>query len=153
VSGRGGGFENAHAGAAFDDLEALVCRIEDRLVDQEGPALPGAVRLPAQADTYVDALVAAVDPVLRILGVVVEYRSASEGEDPVRKLAREARLGGTIGPAKIGYINVKEEFDGRMISAVAFDPERAALIRHGFELYATGEYTVKQLEQAMGRSA
>lgn len=84
-----------------------------------------------------------------ILAAINQYRSTSEGEDIARKLAFKARKGGTIGQAKIGYINIKEEFEGRQVSAVAFDEQRAPLIREGFELYATGDYSIKKLEQAM----
>lgn len=84
-----------------------------------------------------------------ILAAINQYRSTSEGEDIARKLAFKARKGGTIGRAKIGYVNIKEEFEGRQVSAVAFDEQRAPLIREAFELYATGDYSVKKLEQAM----
>lgn len=56
------------------------------------------------------------------------------------------QLGDTIGQARLGYINVKKEFEARKISAIAFGPERVALIRQSFELYATGEYSMKRLE-------
>lgn len=84
-----------------------------------------------------------------ILAAINQYRSASEGEDIARKLAHKAKLGGTIGPAPLGYKNVKEEFEGRMVSAVAIDDDRASLIRKGFELYATGDYSLKRLAGTM----
>ncbi len=84
-----------------------------------------------------------------ILATINQYRSASEGEDIARKLAHKAKLGGTIGRAPIGYVNVKEDFEGRMVSAVGFDEVRAPLVRQAFELYATGNYSVKRLEQTM----
>src|SRR5699024_4080461 len=49
----------------------------------------------------------------------------------------------------LGYLNVKEDVDGRMVSAVAIDEKRAALIRTGFELYATGDYGLERLAQTM----
>lgn len=84
-----------------------------------------------------------------ILAAINQYRSVSEGEDIARKLAHKARLGGTVGPAPLGYRNVKEDFEGRMVSAIALDEERAPLIRKGFELYATGEYSLKRLAETM----
>ena len=84
-----------------------------------------------------------------ILAAINQYRSASEGEDIARKLAHKATLGGTIGRAPLGYLNVKEDVDGRMVSAVAIDEARASLIRAGFELYATGDYSLERLAQTM----
>ena len=84
-----------------------------------------------------------------ILAAINQYRSASEGEDIARKLAHKAKLGGTIGRAPLGYLNVKEDVEGRMVSAVAFDELRAPLIRQGFELYATGDYSLERLAQTM----
>lgn len=84
-----------------------------------------------------------------ILAAINQYRSVSEGEDIARKLAHKARLGGTIGQAKLGYVNIKEEVEGRKVSAVAFDTQRAPLIKQGFELYATGDYSVRRLAQVM----
>ena len=84
-----------------------------------------------------------------ILAAINQYRSASEGEDIARKLAHKAKLGGTIGQAKLGYLNVKEEFEGRKVSSIAFDPERADLVRQGFELYASGNYSVQRLAETM----
>jgi DNA invertase Pin-like site-specific DNA recombinase len=84
-----------------------------------------------------------------ILSAVNQYRSASEGEDIARKLAHKAKLGGTIGRARLGYLNVKEDVDGRLVSTVALDEERAALIRKGFELYAEGDCSLTKLAQTM----
>lgn len=84
-----------------------------------------------------------------ILAAINQYRSASEGEDIARKLAHKAKLGGTISRAPLGYLNVKEDIDGRMVSAVALDPQRADLIRQGFVLYATGDYSLERLAQTM----
>ena len=84
-----------------------------------------------------------------ILASVNQYRSSSEGIDISRKMEHKARKGGTIGPAPLGYLNVKEEFEGRLVSAVAVDLERAPLIREGFDLYATGDYSLDRLQQAM----
>jgi len=44
---------------------------------------------------------------------------------------------------------VKEEFEGRKVSSIAFDPERAVLVRQGFELYASGNYSVQRLAETM----
>ena len=84
-----------------------------------------------------------------ILAAINQYRSASEGEDIARKLAHKAKLGGTIGRAPLGYLNVKEDVDGRLVSSVAVDQTRAHHIRTGFELYATGNYSLERLAREM----
>lgn len=84
-----------------------------------------------------------------ILAAINQYRSASEGQDIARKLEHKAKLGGTIGRAPLGYLNVKEDFEGRMVSAVTPDPERAGLIQQGFELYASGDFSLEKLAQTM----
>jgi DNA invertase Pin-like site-specific DNA recombinase len=76
-----------------------------------------------------------------ILASINQYRSASEGEDSARKLLHKVQSGGTIGPAPLGYLNIKEDVDGRQVSSIGLDPDRAELIRLGFELYATGSST------------
>lgn len=120
-------------------------RIDDALVMLQMDAVSTAL---VSATENIDASPAG-QMTRGILAAINQYRSASEGEDIARKLGYKARLGGTIGYAKLGYINIKEEFEGRKVSAVAFDEDRAALVRQGFELYATGEYSMKRLEQAM----
>lgn len=84
-----------------------------------------------------------------ILAAINQYRSASEGEDIARKLAHKAKLGGTIGRAPLGYLNVKEDLDGRIVSSVAIDETRADHIRTGFALYATGNYSLERLAREM----
>ena len=56
-------------------------------------------------------------------------------------MGQKAKSGGTITLAKIGYLNVGEEYDGHEVRTVAVDPERGPLITKLFELYATGQYT------------
>jgi len=45
-----------------------------------------------------------------------------------------------------GYLNVREpKPEGGEIRTIAVDPDRAPLVRHGFELFATGQYTARQV--------
>jgi hypothetical protein len=52
-----------------------------------------------------------------------------------------ARRGGSVSKAPIGYLNVRENFEGREVRTVVLDPERAPLVRVAFELYSTGSYS------------
>lgn len=55
----------------------------------------------------------------------------------------------TIGRARLGYLNVRKDFDGRLVNTVDVDAERAPLIQWAFNAYASGEYTLQQLHYAL----
>jgi site-specific DNA recombinase len=80
-----------------------------------------------------------------ILASFNEFRSAEDGADIRYKMGEKAKRGGTLGRAPLGYLNVRENFEGREIRTVAIDPERAPLVRLAFELYATSDYTLERL--------
>jgi site-specific DNA recombinase len=84
-----------------------------------------------------------------ILASYNEFRSAEDGADIRYKMGEKAKRGGTISRAPLGYNNVHENFEGRMIATVALDNERAPLIKVAFEYYATGDYTLDRLQQTM----
>ncbi len=84
-----------------------------------------------------------------ILAAYNEFRSAEEGADIAYKMGEKAKQGGTIGRAPLGYLNVIDRFDGREVRTVALDPERAPLIKQGFELYAEGTYTLEALSDEL----
>jgi site-specific DNA recombinase len=56
------------------------------------------------------------------------------------KMGQKVKRGGSVGKAPIGYLNARENFEGREVRTVVPDPERAPLVRMAFELYATGSY-------------
>lgn len=84
-----------------------------------------------------------------ILATVHEFRIKSDGNDVRRKMVYKASIGGTPGRAKIGYLNVREMFEGRQVATIAIDEERAPLVRLAFELYATGTYTLDTLTEVL----
>ena len=67
------------------------------------------------------------------------------GEDIKVKMANKARNGGTIGRAKVGYLNVRKRIEGREVRTIETDPERAPFVVMAFELFATGKYTAREL--------
>lgn len=48
-----------------------------------------------------------------ILAAFNEYRSAEDGADIKYKMRQKAINGGTLGRAPLGYLNVRERFEGR----------------------------------------
>lgn len=89
------------------------------------------------------------DLVATVLDAVNEYQSKAQGADISLKMASKAQRGGVVGPAKLGYLNVKEKFEGREVATIARDPERWDLVLMGFELYATGVYGLRQLRDTL----
>lgn len=85
-----------------------------------------------------------------ILAAFNEYRSTADGADIRYKMGQKAMNGGTLGRAKLGYLNVRDHSLGREVRTVAVDPERAPLVRLAFELYATDNYSIDRLAQVLG---
>jgi site-specific DNA recombinase len=77
-----------------------------------------------------------------IMAGVNAFRSRGDGEKV--KLGHERKFldGGTIGPARTGYLNDHEDIDGRKVAVVVPDPDRADHIKLAFDLAATGEHTI-----------
>ncbi len=84
-----------------------------------------------------------------ILATFNEYQSRESGADIAYKMGQKVRNGGTIGRARLGYLNVIDRFDGREIRTIAVDPERAPLVKLAFELYATNAYTLDELSEEL----
>ena len=84
-----------------------------------------------------------------ILASFNEYRSSADGADIRYKMGQKAKNGGTLGKAPLGYLNVRDRYEGREVRTVAVDDARAPLVRVAFELYATGEYSLKSLALEM----
>jgi site-specific DNA recombinase len=81
-----------------------------------------------------------------IIHAVDQYQSQASGADIKYKMAQKIKNGGSVGVAKLGYLNVREpKPEGGEIRTIALDPERAPLVRLAFELYATGDYTLADL--------
>jgi DNA invertase Pin-like site-specific DNA recombinase len=94
-------------------------------------------------DSYIGDLLA------HIIDGVNEYQSRASGADIRYKMGRKAMNGGTVSMTKIGYLNVREEIDGRKVATVVVDPERSPYIRMAFELYATGKHGFRSLQAAL----
>jgi site-specific DNA recombinase len=84
-----------------------------------------------------------------IIHAVDQYQSEASGADIAYKMGQKVTRGGSVGRAKLGYRNVREKFEGREIRTVAVDTERAPFVRMGFELFATGTYSEKDIADAL----
>jgi DNA invertase Pin-like site-specific DNA recombinase len=93
------------------------------------------------------------DLVATVLDGVNEYQSRASGADIAYKMGQKITRGGSVGRAPIGYLNVRETFEGREVRTVATDPVRGPLVKMAFELYATGTYGFHSLIAALTDAA
>ncbi|WP_084458688.1 recombinase family protein [Nocardia caishijiensis] len=84
-----------------------------------------------------------------MLDIMNDLQNTLQGLDIQTKMMNKAVGGGTLGRAKLGYLNVRIDYEGKQINTIALDPERAPLVRKAWELYATNEYTIERLEATM----
>ena len=84
-----------------------------------------------------------------MIAVFNEYQVRVSGEDIKYKMGQKAMKGGTVTIAPLGYLNVREQFEGREVRTVIVDPERGPLVTLAFELYATGKFNFHTLRDAL----
>ncbi len=84
-----------------------------------------------------------------IQALVNEYHSANLATEVKKGMRKKAELGGAPFRAPLGYVNRREWIEGRRVSYVEVDADRAGLIKKAFQLYATGEYTLEALAEEL----
>ena len=62
------------------------------------------------------------------------------GADISTKMLNKVKNGGSVGIAKVGYLNVTVNIDGHKVNTVSKDDDRAPLIAMAFELAASGKF-------------
>jgi len=86
-----------------------------------------------------------------IMSSIAEFYSRNLAAEVMKGLDQKAKKGGTCGKAPIGYKNVRIFDRGRETRTVEIDEERALLVRWAFEVYATGEWSLTRLTNALQR--
>ncbi|WP_462204045.1 recombinase family protein [Frankia sp. CcWB3] len=84
-----------------------------------------------------------------IMAGIVEFYSRNLATEALKGITQKAKVGGTPGRAPVGYLNTRQRIEGREVTIVIIDPERAPHVRWAFEMYATGEWTLRQLTDAL----
>jgi DNA invertase Pin-like site-specific DNA recombinase len=84
-----------------------------------------------------------------IHALMAEFYSANLAGEIRKGMTQKAKTGGWPTKAPIGYLNVREKTAGKEIAKVVLDPERALLVREAFRLYATGDYSLPELQATM----
>lgn len=88
---------------------------------------------------------------LQIQRGVASYHSNNLGTEVIKGLTIKAKQGGTPGRAPLGYLNKRRYEDLSDIRWVEPDLDRAGHIVWAFEQYATGEWSIAQLADALER--
>ncbi len=81
-----------------------------------------------------------------IMSSIAEFYSRNLANEVNKGLIQKAKNGGTPFRAPVGYrpVRIFTE-DGREVRSVEIDPDRGPLVRQAFEMYATGEWTLRTL--------
>ena len=109
--------------------------------------LEKGVRLISAKEEFGEGYMA--DAMEAITDIMNEVQVRMNGEDVKVKMAHKVEQGGTVGRAKLGYLNVRKEFSGRLVNTIDVDYERAPLVTWAFEQYATGRYSISQLNNML----
>jgi site-specific DNA recombinase len=84
-----------------------------------------------------------------IMSSIAEFYSQNLANEVIKGSVQKAKAGGTVGKAPTGYRNIRQWVNGREIRTVEVDPERGPLMRWAFDRYATGEWTLRELHDAV----
>ena len=84
-----------------------------------------------------------------IMASIAEFYSANLSNEVKKGMREKVRNGGMVGRAPLGYVNIRTIVNGREDRTVELDEKRAPLVREAFELYATGEWTLQNLAEAL----
>jgi site-specific DNA recombinase len=81
-----------------------------------------------------------------IHALMAEFYSANLAAEVRKGMTQKAKQGQWPGKAPIGYLNDIQRRDGKEIKRIVLDPERAILVKEAFRLYATGEYSLAEMQ-------
>lgn len=84
-----------------------------------------------------------------ILGAVNAYRSRDDARKITEGRIKKAKLGGLPSKAPIGYLNVRHWDGANDIRTIEIDPERAPHVRWAFQAYASGDWPLRMLVEAL----
>jgi site-specific DNA recombinase len=85
-----------------------------------------------------------------IMSSIAEFYSANLATEISKGTRKKAERGTYPGCAPIGYLNRQDLSGGNELRWIETDAERAPHIAWAFEAYASGDYTLSQLTEALG---
>jgi len=86
-----------------------------------------------------------------IHALMAEFYSANLSAEVKKGLLQKARSGGMVTRAPVGYRNVRDTIEGKSIARVILDEEMAPLVKECFTLYATGNYSLAEIQKIMAK--
>jgi site-specific DNA recombinase len=84
-----------------------------------------------------------------LMALMANWYSDNLSEEIKNKGLAKVQSGGTVGKAPIGYLNVRQVVNGREARTVELDEKRAPIVRWAFESYASGEFSLSALTDAV----
>jgi site-specific DNA recombinase len=84
-----------------------------------------------------------------IHALMAEFYSANLAAEVRKGMTQKAKQGQWPAKAPIGYLNEIKRRNGKETKRVVLDPERAILVKEAFRLYATGEYSLAELQSEL----
>ncbi|MCI1636796.1 MAG: recombinase family protein [Bifidobacterium crudilactis] len=87
-----------------------------------------------------------------IMSSIAEFYSRNLATETIKGLTQKVAQGGTIGAAPVGYENVGVRNEhGREERTVRIDPERGELVSWAFQVFASGLWTVSEMQRELER--
>ena len=84
-----------------------------------------------------------------IVASFAEFYSKNLSTEAKKGLEEKVRRGGTPGVAPVGYLNTTRRIDGTEVKSVVVDEQRAPHIQWAFAQYATGDWSITALCEAL----
>lgn len=84
-----------------------------------------------------------------IMSSIAEFYSKNLAAEVIKGSTQKAMGGGTVTRAPTGYLHKREWIDHQEIRTIELDPERAPLMAWAFVQYATGEWSIRRLLDAV----
>lgn len=136
------------------DIDYLIVYRLDRLARDELTQFAALAEL-KRAGTQLVSVTEQIDETpqgmlaMGILGAVNAYRSRDDARKITEGRVKKAKLGGMPSRAPIGYLNVRQWEGANDIRTVKVDPDRAPHVQWAFQAYASGEWSLRALAEAL----
>jgi site-specific DNA recombinase len=136
------------------DLDFVIVHKLDRLARDRGDDVAIALSIKAagavliSASEQIDETPAGM-LLHGVMATIAEFYSRNLSNEAKKGIAEKARRGGTHGVAPLGYNDTLARVNGQEVKGVEIDEERADHIRWAFAAYATGNWSITQIEEAL----
>jgi site-specific DNA recombinase len=87
-----------------------------------------------------------------IMSSIAEFYSQNLATEIIKRTRKKIEKGVFPGSAPVGYLNRQDLSGSNNVRWIESDPERAPLIQWAFQAYAGGDYTLRQLTEALAEA-